>query len=573
VGKTSTARILAKCLNCASGPTPQPCGQCESCIAIATGEDVDVLEIDGASNRGIDEIRQLRANVNIRPSRSRYKIYIIDEVHMLTTPAFNALLKTLEEPPEHVKFIFCTTDAEKIPITVLSRCQRFDFAGIPSEQIVGRLRQIVQAEGVQADDEALALLARRAGGSMRDSQSLLEQLLSFGGERLTLDDVHHLLGTAHSGRVWKIVGAVVARDAAAGLAELDAAIGEGVDIGQLVEQLLGYFRDMMAVAVGCKSELMLHTGKDEFTDLKSSASGLGLETILAAVQILDEATVRMRQSTQTRMVAEAALVRLCHLERMNDIAVLIQQLKSSPSTSAPATRSALPPVAGPARIAPEKKTPLSSDLGRRIDAAPSSAPANKPHVSATPASGGNTLASRTPNPEPRSLVSATAASGGSSPVAVAPIAESRAAAPPTIALSEQSVESIWQQALLRLGGMTSTHASRAVTVAISGPNRLAIRFPSTYTSSKTFFERLPCRQELEAALQSVVGQPVKVELEAVEATESAREQPRSKVPQAQLKKQVVTHPAVQAAVELFDATVLAVEAGRDTSAGQKGPDG
>ena len=166
VGKTLTARILAKALNCVHGPTSEPCNECDICRSISTGDDVDVLEIDGASNRGIDEIRQLRQNVNVRPSRARFKIYIIDEVHMLTREAFNALLKTLEEPPEHVKFIFCTTEATKIPITILSRCQRFDFAGISTRSIFNRLRQIVEAEGVQAEDEALEVLARRAAGSM-----------------------------------------------------------------------------------------------------------------------------------------------------------------------------------------------------------------------------------------------------------------------------------------------------------------------------------------------------------------------------------------------------------------------
>src|SRR5437763_15721136 len=171
VGKTSTARILAKALNCVRGPTANPCDRCEICQSIAVGEDVDVLEIDGASNRGIDEIREIRQNVQYRPSRSRYKIYIVDEVHMLTPQAFNALLKTLEEPPEHVKFIFATTEAQKIPITILSRCQRFDFAGIGTPRIVERLREIVGHEDMQADDEALELVARRAGGSMRDAQS------------------------------------------------------------------------------------------------------------------------------------------------------------------------------------------------------------------------------------------------------------------------------------------------------------------------------------------------------------------------------------------------------------------
>ena len=200
VGKTSTARILAKALNCTTGPTPTPCNECDVCRSITTGEDLDVLEIDGASNRGIDEIRQLRSNVNIRPSRCRFKIYIIDEVHMLTREAFNALLKTLEEPPEHVKFIFCTTVPEKIPITVLSRCQRFDFVGIQPESIVRRLEQICEAEGARVETEALAILARRAAGSMRDGQSLLEQLLAFGGERVTVDEVHAMLGAVGAQR-------------------------------------------------------------------------------------------------------------------------------------------------------------------------------------------------------------------------------------------------------------------------------------------------------------------------------------------------------------------------------------
>src|SRR3974390_2710475 len=171
VGKTSTARILAKALNCVQGPTGTPCDECDLCKAIASGEDIDVLEIDGASNRGIDEVREIRQNVQFRPSRARYKIYIIDEVHMLTGPAFNALLKTLEEPPPHVKFIFATTDVQKIPITILSRCQRFDFAGITSAKIAACLKRVVAAEGMQADDDALMIVARRAGGSMRDAQS------------------------------------------------------------------------------------------------------------------------------------------------------------------------------------------------------------------------------------------------------------------------------------------------------------------------------------------------------------------------------------------------------------------
>src|SRR5262249_9289866 len=228
VGKTSTARILAKALNCVRGPTAAPCDQCDICKSIAAGEDVDVLEIDGASNNKVDEVREIRSNVQYRPGRARYKIYIIDEVHMLSTSAFNALLKTLEEPPPHVKFIFATTEVHKIPVTILSRCQRFDFAGIGTARIREHLHQVVAAEGLQADDDALELVARRAGGSMRDAQSLLDQLLAFGGDRLTVEQVHGLLGTAGSDRVATLAAAILEHDPKLALTLLGQAADEGL---------------------------------------------------------------------------------------------------------------------------------------------------------------------------------------------------------------------------------------------------------------------------------------------------------------------------------------------------------
>ncbi|MFG0267592.1 MAG: DNA polymerase III subunit gamma/tau, partial [Rhodopirellula sp. JB055] len=283
VGKTSTARIFAKALNHPDGPTANPDNESDVAQAIDSGEDVDVIEIDGASNRGIDEIRSLRANVGVRPSRSRYKIYIIDEVHMLTGAAFNALLKTLEEPPEHVKFIFCTTDPEKLPITVLSRCQRFDFAPVESDKIVQRLREIVEAEDNTVEDEALESLARRAAGSMRDSQSLLEQVLSFSDGHLTAEHVHTMLGTADDQRLHRLAEAMAARDASAALMQIDDAIAAGVDSGRLAEQMLGYFRDLMAVAVGCEASLMRYAAASMHGVLSELANRWGLQTVLAIV--------------------------------------------------------------------------------------------------------------------------------------------------------------------------------------------------------------------------------------------------------------------------------------------------
>ena len=336
VGKTSAARILAKALNCVNGPTPTPCNECDVCLRVAMGDDVDVLEIDGASNRGIDEIRQLRQNVAVRPSRVRYKIYIIDEVHMLTKEAFNALLKTLEEPPEHVKFIFATTEAQKIPITILSRCQRFDFAGISSSAIQTRLQQIAAAEGVHVESEALQILASRAAGSMRDSQSLLEQLLAAGHERITAAGVNELLGIAPAERLSGLVQFLVARDAAAALAELDATLEGGVEIGLLLDQLVGYFRDVMAAAVGCKADQLLYALPSQADEVAHIAEKLGLSTILAIGQILDHTASRMRVSMHGRTLVEMAVVRICQLNELDDLSALIAELRGGePATASP----------------------------------------------------------------------------------------------------------------------------------------------------------------------------------------------------------------------------------------------
>ncbi len=331
VGKTSTARIFAKALNHPGGPTPHPDGQSDTAQAIDAGEDIDVLEIDGASNRGIDEIRSLRANVGVRPSRSRFKIYIIDEVHMLTAAAFNALLKTLEEPPPHVKFIFCTTDPEKIPITVLSRCQRFDFSPVKSEEIMGRLREIVTAENVIADDEALRLIARRADGSMRDSQSLLEQVISFGSGPITSQTVHVMLGTADDTRLHEMANVLANGDAATALVLVDRAASEGIAAGQFTEQLLGYFRDLIAVTVGCPPEMQRHTSEALHDELRALGVNWGIERLLAIVGMIDQTLVRIRHTVHGRVLLEATLVQICHLPNLQSLADMVTALAAGNS--------------------------------------------------------------------------------------------------------------------------------------------------------------------------------------------------------------------------------------------------
>jgi len=513
VGKTSTARILAKSLNCVSGPTPTPCGTCDVCLSIATGDDVDVLEIDGASNRGIDEIRQLRANAGVRPSRSHFKIYIIDEVHMLTKEAFNALLKTLEEPPGHVKFIFCTTAPEKIPITVLSRCQRFDFAPVEVPAIVQRLEQIVQSEGGQAEREALEIIARRAAGSLRDSQSLLEQLLAQTAGTITVDRVHGLLGTAHSGRVQALAQRLMGRDAGGALAELDALLQEGVDVGQLAEQLLITLRDMMAAGVGCPPGLMLAAAPGDYPQLAADAKRWGLETLLAAAQILDQALARMRVSVHARMLVEMALVRIAQLDRLDDLADLIARLQ--PLGAAPGGESSGGSAAPPAAVDKKKV------------AAPVDRPDRQPLADA---------------PEPLRW-------------------EPPVASPPTPHLSPATGNAleIWRRALSHLDGLTADTAGHFDAVAISAPNQLAVTFKARYSSSKTYCERPDCRAQIEHAVEAVSGASMRVEFRLVEDTVEAAPVERTAVSARQQVRAAQLHPWVQRAVELFGAEIDRVE--------------
>jgi DNA polymerase-3 subunit gamma/tau len=529
VGKTSSARILAKALNCVTGPTAVPCNQCDICQGISSGEDVDVLEIDGASNRGIDEIRQLRQNVNVRPSRARFKIYIIDEVHMLTREAFNALLKTLEEPPEHVKFIFCTTEATKIPITILSRCQRFDFAGIQTGSIAQRLQQIVAAEGVEADSDALEVIARRAAGSMRDSQSLLEQLLAFAPGRITLDDVHGMLGTAGDQRLTAMVGHLVGRDAAAALAELDGALHEGVEPSQFIEQLFGYFRDCMAAAIDCPPETFLYVSPSGRPAVIDAGKRLGLATVLAVMQILDQSLNRLRYSTQGRIVAELALVRICHLEELDDLPALIAQLQSGvPAAPGVALRPGV--VAG-------QTAPLPAAAAKKK---------HEPAVKSTEATD----------------LGATELGATGVPPVRAERGQDGRGTPSAVALSDENATEIWTASLSRLSGMVVDQAKSFERASAPESSRLVISFKPVYAFAKSVCERPENLGRLQKALAEVVGQPVRLEFRLHEVEPAAGDAPaapaRTVSPHQRLLE-VAKHPLVLRASELFGAQPLRVD--------------
>ena len=318
-GKTSTARILAKALNCEHGPTTEPCNKCEACQRINSGSSMDVFEVDAASNRGIDEIRDLRETVKFAPVNGRYKVYIIDEVHMLSRDAFNALLKTLEEPPAHVVFIMATTEVYKVPATIQSRCQRYDFKRITIDDIFNRLKTVVADMDIEVEDDALRMIAVKADGGMRDALSILDQCIALSEQSLTIDRVQQLLGLV--GKEWldKLVGALQSKDAAAVLTMVDEIIRTGKDLQQVLGELGIHFRGLMIFkAAGLVDGVDYYSQTDE--SIKKQAAGFTQEQIVWIIRRIHEATNEVKWSPQPRIAVEAALLEICQRDNLMNTA-------------------------------------------------------------------------------------------------------------------------------------------------------------------------------------------------------------------------------------------------------------
>ena len=539
VGKTSTARIFAKSLNHPGGPSATPDQESEIAKAIDSGEDVDVIEIDGASNRGIDEIRSLRANAGVRPSRSRYKIYIIDEVHMLTTPAFNALLKTLEEPPEHVKFIFCTTDPEKIPITVLSRCQRFDFAPVEIQEIVARLKFIVDSEKAEADEAALELIARRAAGSMRDSQSLLEQVLSFSTGQLTADHVHSMLGTANDERLHQLAHALADRDAAAALKLMDKAVDEGVDAGKLAEQLLGYFRDLMAVTVGCDASMLRHAAASMHSSLSELGNRWGLQTVLAVVGLIDQTLARTRHSVYARVLLEATLIQICNLpdlQRIADLADAAGRYQSSSRTASGGTS--------------EKKKVSQSVIGSN----PSISELSKPQETRNQPPSENrseTASKKSSEQEPSKKESSHQES--TAPSVATPINQ--------VTWTPTNANKVWQIVTSRLESMSESLARMVEKVEATGSNTAKLHLPHNSSLAKRRLEAPEQRDAIMQVLKEITGGNISFEVVLQNPPTNAQQvqQKISKPSRMQRMREIENNQLIKDCLEVFEAEIINVD--------------
>jgi DNA polymerase-3 subunit gamma/tau len=334
VGKTTMARVLAKALNCLSvdGPTTEPCCKCDSCLAVNLGEDIDVIEIDGASNNRVDEIRELRENAIYRPARSRFKIYIIDEVHMLTVSAFNALLKTLEEPPSHIKFIFATTEPNKVIATIQSRCQRFDFRNITPAVIAGQLKSVLGREKIKFEEDLILPLAKMANGSMRDGLSLLDRLISTGVEPLTVELLEQYLGQPNSEKIWNLVGKIGDSDATGTLAAIEDLICTGVSEVQVVDSLIDYMRDLMVVkSTGPKSELVILT-EQQRQRAGEIAEKFDIAALIYNIATLEKLRWAVKNSDTSRALLEASLLRFALSEHFLNVDGLLSQLKSGTAT-------------------------------------------------------------------------------------------------------------------------------------------------------------------------------------------------------------------------------------------------
>jgi DNA polymerase-3 subunit gamma/tau len=353
-GKTTVARIMARCLNCAEGPTASPCGKCASCVEIAQGNAIDVIEIDAASNRGINEMRELRENVRFRPARDRYKVFIVDEAHQITNEAFNALLKTLEEPPEWVVFILCTTEAHKIPTTIASRCQQFSFRSVGFDELIGLLERIVAQEGVTADSGALAVLAQVGEGSVRDSLSALDQAIACCGSNLESDEVRDLMGLFSLDTMGEVTAALEAGDSRTMLEIVQELERNGRNLQHFARELARYFRNLLVARITGAGTRLIAAPQAEQEKLAAVAERFGEEDLTRYLKLTLETFQELQYSLQPRLHIEVGLLRLVHAGRLTEVEEALAKLGPG---AAPA------PASKPQTPAAKPETPRASASG------------------------------------------------------------------------------------------------------------------------------------------------------------------------------------------------------------------
>lgn len=419
-GKTTVARIMARCLNCVEGPTMTPCGKCSSCIEVSAGNSVDVIEIDAASNRGINEMRELRESVRFRPARDRYKVFIIDEAHQITNDAFNALLKTLEEPPEWVVFMLCTTESHKLPATITSRCQHFSFRSVEAEEVIARMQWICDQEGIEADADALAVLAHAGGGSVRDSLSALDQAIACCGNTLNAEQVRFLMGSYSLDTLTKVTEALESENGQTMLELVDELERSGQNLQHFCREVSGYFRNLLVAKVAAENPRLIAAPPTEVAQLAQISERFSERDLTRYLNIMLEVFGQLQHSLQPRFQLELGLMRLIHAGRMSTVEQALAELRKG-GGDGPKGGAAPPSPGGGRSAAPT----AGSGGGGTAAASPS------PTASASAAGPGS--APRGEAPAFRSLASNLAASAP-----VAATAVSRAIDPGVIEVAKEA---------------------------------------------------------------------------------------------------------------------------------------
>ena len=504
VGKTTMARILAKALNCLAvdAPTTEPCCNCDSCTAVNIGDDIDVIEIDGASNNRVDEIRELRENAIYRPARSRFKIYIIDEVHMLTVSAFNALLKTLEEPPSHIKFIFATTEPNKVIATIQSRCQRFDFSTIGPAAIAKQLKSILKQEKIKYEEDLILPLAKMANGSMRDGLSLLDRLISAGIEPFSASLLEQYLGCPNSEKIWNLIGHIGESDAAGTLAAIEDLISTGLGEVQIVDSLIDYMRDLMVVkSTGPDSQLVILT-EQQRKRAGELAGKFDVAALIYNIATLEKLRWTVKNSDTSRALLEASLLRFALSEHFLSVDELLSQLKGS-SAAVSSMRGTLSPAAGKKKVKHEVNSP----------------PAGQPRTSIHEPAGAQSI----------------------------------------IDNWQETLDLIKTKLGPGTGGLLSSAVPSQFKNGV-----LTLEFgPANYVQ-KSMCERNGRIEQIEALLSEQLSMPVKLKLDTVAGRQTQTESgPTPPKTGSQRRNEIINDPAVKAVLMGLDATITGIEEDKD----------
>jgi DNA polymerase-3 subunit gamma/tau len=515
VGKTTMARILAKALNCLEfdQPITTPCCKCGSCVAINTGDDIDVIEIDGASNNRVDEIRELRENAIYRPARARYKIYIIDEVHMLTTAAFNALLKTLEEPPEHVKFIFATTEPNKVIATIQSRCQRFDFSNISPKVIAGQLKSILKQEKIKYEEDLILPVARMANGSMRDGLSLLDRLISTGVQPLTAKLLEEYLGQPNAEKVHRLIERIADADAAGTLTGADDLICSGLGEVQIVDALIESMRDLLVIrSAGADTDLVILTA-DQKEKAKALAQKFDAASLIYTITALEKLRWTIRNSDTPRALLDASLLRFALSEHFMNVDDLMSRAQ------------------GGAPAAVKKKAPIEAE------------PVAKVPVPHAPPSRSSPPAPQKAEPEAEAWQLNLEPSGPKAPSAPANLVES------------------WPEILAaigaKLGNGTASLMNGSLPQEFKG-DTLIVDFPAGGRIQKQMCESNGRAEQIASVLSEHWGRPVRIKFEMIAEPQSEDASGRTK-PNGQKRHEILNDPAVKTILLGLDATITGIE--------------